>query len=55
MNKKFLYYVVAALMISPAISMAEETDEQKIKTLDAVVVTATKTEETWLKRRMSKK
>jgi outer membrane cobalamin receptor len=46
MNKKILYSTVAALMIFPAISMAEETEEQKIKTLDEVVVTATKTEET---------
>ena len=33
-------------MIFPAISMAEEMEEQTIKTLDEVVVTATKTEET---------
>jgi outer membrane cobalamin receptor len=46
MNKKILYSTVAALMIFPAIALAEEIEEQKIKTLDEVVVTATKTEET---------
>jgi outer membrane cobalamin receptor len=46
MNKKVLYSTVAALMIFPAISIAEEMEDQKIKTLDEVVVTATKTEET---------
>ena len=46
MNKKILYLTVAALMIFPAIAMAEETEEGKIKTLDEVVVTATRTEST---------
>ena len=47
MNKSVLYSTVAALMIFPAMSMAEEeSDQEKIKTLDEVVVTATKTEET---------
>ena len=46
MNKKILYSIVAALMIFPAIALAEETEEQKIKTLDEVVVTATRTETT---------
>ena len=46
MNKKIFYSTVAALMIFPAISMGEEPEEEKIKTLDEVVVTATKTEET---------
>ncbi len=47
MNKKILYSTIAALMIFPVISMAEEkSDQEKIKTLDEVVVTATKTEET---------
>ena len=42
MNKTILYSTVAALMIFPAISMAEEMEEQTIKTLDEVVVTATR-------------
>ena len=42
MNKKILYLTVAALMIFPAIALAEETDEQKIKTMEEVVVTATR-------------
>jgi iron complex outermembrane receptor protein len=46
MKKKFLYSAVAVLIIFPAITTAEEVEEQKIKTLDEVVVTATKTEET---------
>ena len=46
MNKNVLYSTVAALMIFPAISMAEEIEEQTIKTLDEVVVTATRTETT---------
>ena len=46
MNKKILYSIVAALMIFPSIALAEETEEQKIKTLDEVVVTATRTETT---------
>ena len=46
MRKKFFYSALAALMIVPAISMAEEPEKQKIKTLDEVVVSATKVEET---------
>jgi len=47
MNKRIFYSTVAALMIFPAISMAEEeSDQEKIKTLDEVVVTATKIKET---------
>jgi len=46
MTKKTLYATVAALMIFPAVSAAAETEDSKIKTLDEVVVTATKTAET---------
>src|SRR5210317_1555370 len=46
MNKKLLYSTVAAVMLLPAVSTAEEPEEEKIKTLDEVVVTATKIEET---------
>ncbi|MFC1843591.1 TonB-dependent receptor [Thermodesulfobacteriota bacterium] len=42
MKKKIFYSTVAALMIFPAMLMAEEPEEQKIKTLDEVVVTATR-------------
>jgi len=42
MNKRLLYSTVAALMIFPAIAIAEKTEEQDIKTLDEVVVTATR-------------
>ncbi len=42
MKKRILYSTVAALMVLPAISMAAETEENKIKTLDEVVVTATR-------------
>jgi len=42
MKKEILYSAVAALMVFPAITIAEETKEQKIKTLDEVVVTATR-------------
>ena len=42
MNKKILYSTLAALMIFPAIALAEEIEEEKIKTLDEVVVTATR-------------
>ena len=42
MNKKILYSAVAALMIFPAMATGEESVE-KIKTLDEVVVTATRT------------
>jgi vitamin B12 transporter len=43
MRKKLFNSAIAALMIVPAISMAEESEEHKIKTLDEVVVTATRT------------
>ena len=43
MRKKILYSTVAAFMVFPVISMAEESHEDKIKTLDEVVVTATRT------------
>jgi iron complex outermembrane receptor protein len=46
MNKKIFYSSVAALLIFPALSLADEPEEEKIKTLDEVVVTATKIEET---------
>jgi hypothetical protein len=46
MKKKIIYAGIASLIFIPAISMAEEVEDQKIKTLDEVVVTATKTEET---------
>ena len=46
MKKKFLYSAMAALLILPAITMAEEIEEEKIKTLNEVVVTATRTETT---------
>ena len=46
MKKKFIYAGIASLIFIPAISMAGEVEDQKIKTLDEVVVTATKTEET---------
>ena len=46
MKKMILYSTVAALMIFPAIALAEETEEQNIKTLGEVVVTATRTETT---------
>jgi len=46
MRKKLLYSTIAALMIFPAISIAEENEEEKIKTLDEVVVTATRTSTT---------
>jgi iron complex outermembrane receptor protein len=42
MYKKFLYSTIVTLMIFPAIPMAEEVEEQKIKTLDEVVVTASR-------------
>jgi len=42
MKKRILYSTVAALMIFPAISMAEESEQNKITTLDEVVVTATR-------------
>lgn len=42
MKKKLCYSTVAALMIFPAISLAEKSEESKIKTLDEVVVTATR-------------
>lgn len=42
MRKKILYSTVAALMIFPSMLMAEESEDQKIKTLDEVVVTATR-------------
>jgi len=42
MGKNILYSTVAVLMIFPSILMAEESEDQKIKTLDEVVVTATR-------------
>ena len=38
MRKKLLYSTIAALMIFPAISIAEENEEEKIKTLDEVAI-----------------
>jgi outer membrane cobalamin receptor len=46
MKKKIFCSTVATLILFPVISMAEESEEQKIKTLEEVVVSATKTEET---------
>jgi outer membrane cobalamin receptor len=46
MNKNHLYVILAALMIQPGICLAEESAQEDIKTLDEVVVTATKVEET---------
>ncbi len=44
--KTILYAIFAALIVFPSISVADEAEEKNIKTLDEVVVTATKTEET---------
>ncbi|KPJ99772.1 MAG: hypothetical protein AMJ60_03835 [Desulfobacterales bacterium SG8_35] len=46
MRNKSLYASIAALMLIPAIGAADEAEDKKMKTLDEVVVTATKTEET---------
>jgi outer membrane cobalamin receptor len=46
MKKKIIHASVAALLLFPFLSNAQEAEETKIKTLDEVVVTATKTEET---------
>lgn len=46
MKKRIIYSTVAALMIFPCFAMADEAEQEKMKTLDEVVVTATKTEET---------
>jgi len=46
MEKKILYSGLIALMLFPVVSIAEEVQEKKMATLDEVVVTATKTEET---------
>jgi len=42
MKKRMLYPTVAALMILPAYAMADEAEQKKMKTLDEVVVTATR-------------
>jgi iron complex outermembrane receptor protein len=44
MKKKMYYFGFAAFMFFSAVAMAEETDEDKVKTMDEVVVTATRTE-----------
>jgi outer membrane cobalamin receptor len=46
MKKTILNSTVAALMLLPSLSVADEAEEQNMKTLDEVVVSATKTEET---------
>jgi len=46
MEKKVLYSGLIALMLFNGSSMAEEVEKKQMKTLDEVVVTATKTEET---------
>jgi len=46
MKKRILYSTAAVLMIFPCFAMADEAEQEKMKTLDEVVVTATKTEET---------
>lgn len=43
MKKRILYSTVAALMIFPCLAMADEAEQEKMKTLDEVVVTATRT------------
>ena len=42
MKKRIFYAALAALLILPAVSMAEETETDKIKTLGEVVITATR-------------
>jgi iron complex outermembrane receptor protein len=42
MKKRVLYSTVAALMIFPSLAMADEAEQEKMKTLDEVVVTATR-------------
>ncbi len=46
MNKNYLYASLAVLMAFPVLCLAEEAGQQDIKTLDEVVVSATKVEET---------
>ena len=46
MKKRVFYSTVVVFMIFPALAMADESEQEKMKTLDEVVVTATKTEET---------
>ncbi len=46
MKKRILYSTAAVLMIFPCFALADEAEQEKMKTLDEVVVTATKTEET---------
>ena len=43
MKKRILYSTVATLVIFPAIAMADEAEQEQMKTLDEVVVTATRT------------
>jgi outer membrane cobalamin receptor len=45
-KRTILYSAFAALMVFPAISVADDANEKNMKTLEEVVVTATKTEET---------
>jgi iron complex outermembrane receptor protein len=42
MKKRLFYSTVAAFMIFPSLAMADEADQKKMKTLDEVVVTATR-------------
>jgi len=42
MRKRILYSTLAVLMVFPSIAMADATEEDKMKTLDEVVVTATR-------------
>ena len=42
MKKRVFYSTVVAFMIFPALTMADESEQEKMKTLDEVVVTATR-------------